>query len=259
MFTTQSQRRFQCYCIGTGKTGTHSVAGIFARKYRAAHEPDTELLISTVLESAAGRKPESDVRSLLKHRDEVRLLELEADGTLYCFLDILLEEFPEALFLLTIRDCYTWLNSVFNHNITRRPSGFWRQFDDFTFAPWGFRHVEEEQVLADHGLRTLRHYLSHWAAHNQNVIARTPKNWLLVLRTDRIGDSAKDIAAFLRIPAHTLDLTKSHLFKNTESFDFLSKIDRTFLEENVRRYCGPLMQEYFPEIDNYHSRGLRGV
>ena len=189
----------------------------------------------------------------------MRLLEMEADGTLYCFLDILLDEFPEARFMLTIRDCYTWLNSVFNHNLTRRPSGFWRQFDDFTFAPWEFKQTREEQVLSEHGLRTLRHYLNHWATHNQNVIKKTPKNRLLVLRTDRLGDSARDIAAFLGIPAHTLDMTKSHLFKNTETFDLISKIDRTFLEENVRRYCGPLMREYFPEIDNYESQGPRGV
>jgi hypothetical protein len=140
---------------------------------------------------------------------------------------------------------------VFNHNITKRPEGLWRQFDEFNFASWDFQHVQDERTLADHGLRTLRHYLSHWTTHNQNVIEKTPRDRLLVIRTDQIHDSATDMAAYLGISTDALDMTSAHLFKNPSKFNLLSSIDRAFLEENVQKYCGPLMHEFFPEIASY--------
>lgn len=256
-------RRFHCYCVGTGRTGSSSIAGIFAKNFHAAHEPESELLVSTVLEFAKGQRSQHEVRSFLKERDQRLSLELESDATLACFLEDLVVEFPQAKFLLTIRDCYTWVDSVLNHNLVRRPGsgvhrpaeidGFWRDFDDFTFAPWDFRHVEEEQPLEEHGLRTLRHYLSHWTTHNQTVIRQVPNERLMVVRTDRIVESAPDMAAFLGVPERSLDLTSSHLNQNPRVFNLLSMIDRTFLEDCVQRYCGPLMQEYFPEIESYEQ------
>jgi Sulfotransferase domain len=248
----RESRRFQCYCVGTGKTGTHSVSGIFERSYRAAHEPECEQLISRILELGENLHSH-DTPAFLRNRDERLFLELESDVTLFYFLEQLVDEFKQSKFILTIRDCYTWLDSVFNHNLAHRPSGFWQQFDDYQFAAWDFRHVEEERVLAEHGLRTLRHYLSHWTAHNQTVIATVPKERLLVVRTDDLDNSSGQFATFLGVPAHTIDLTRSHLFRNPKRFHLMSSIDSAFLDENVRRYCGPLMQEYFQEIDGYAS------
>jgi len=252
MSTTRTAlKRFQAYCIGTGKTGTHSIAGIFEKNFRAAHEPESELLISIFFDLVEGRKTPEAIRSFLRTRDERLSLELESDGTLYCFLDFLLEEFPEAKFLLTIRDCYSWLDSVLNHNLARRPDGFWRRFDDSTFAPWHFEHTTEEKHLSEHGLRTLGHYFNHWATHNQTVIAKVPEQRLIVVRTDRIRESIAQIGVFLGIPSQDLDLTNSHMFKNSQKFNLVSRIDRVFLEDSVRRYCRPLMKMYFPEIESY--------
>ena len=93
--------------------------------------------------------------------------------------------------------------------------------------------------------------MSHWTAHNQTVIRQVPSERLLVIRTDRIAESAPDMAAFLGVPEHSLDLTRSHLNTNPRMFSLLPAINRTFLEDCVRTYCGPLMQEYFPEIESY--------
>lgn len=241
-------RRFHCYSIGTGKTGTHSIAGIFAKNFRSAHEPECEQLISTILRLGARARSGSDVRHFLRARDERLQLDLESDGALYWFLDELLEEFPRSKFILTIRDCYSWLESVFNHNLAYRPEGFWRDFDDFTFSSWKFQHVAQEKVLQDHGLRTLRHYLNHWTTHNRTVIDKTPRERLLVVRTDRIRESAEEIADFLGIPSTALDLTKSNLFRNPRNFNLLASMEPSFVEDSVNECCGELMCEYFPEI-----------
>lgn len=38
-------QKFRAYCVGTAKSGTHSVSAIFEKNYRASHEPEGAQLI----------------------------------------------------------------------------------------------------------------------------------------------------------------------------------------------------------------------
>ncbi len=42
-------RAFHAYCIGTQKSGTHSIAGLFQPLYKAAHEPEHYELFQLLL------------------------------------------------------------------------------------------------------------------------------------------------------------------------------------------------------------------
>jgi len=249
----KQSRRFQCYGVGTGKTGTQSLAGIFARNCRSAHEPQCPQLVSLVLDVACGKTSRDAVRDFLVARDDQLELELESDGTLWHFLPELIELFPESQFILTIRDCYSWLDSVFDHNVNVDPEGFWGRFDDLSYAAWDFEHEPEEEILKERGLRTLGHYLSHWASHNQTVIDTTPCERLLVVRTDRIRETIPAMEVFLGLPEGTLDPRQSHLHRNPRKLDLLSEMNPEFVRERVATCCGTLMDEYFPELATARS------
>src|SRR5436190_16002112 len=109
-------RRTRFYCVGTGKSGTHSVAEMFSRNVRAQHEPEALELIDKILDRHFGRITEAEWTEWLRARDRRLALEVDSSHLNLDLLDFLLHEFPDARFLLTIRDCYSWLNSMFNQS-----------------------------------------------------------------------------------------------------------------------------------------------
>jgi len=150
---------------------------------------------------------------------------------------------------LTIRDCYSWLDSFINHVLHyNQPGPETIQFRDFRFRPHIFKHAPEEEILQKNGLHTLDGYLSYWALHNKQTVARVPAERLLIVRTDQIRQSALEIADFAGLPRECVELERSHAFKNPKKFHLLREIDSAFLKEKVEKNCGPLMRRFFPEI-----------
>lgn len=240
-------RRFQVYGVGTAKSGTHSLARLFQRSYKAAHEPQAAAVIGLVLARAAGELSEAGFAAAIRHRDRALGLELDSSQLNYYLLDPLLEAFPDAKFVLTIRDCYSWLESFINHQLARPANGCWLELRDHRFGSGGWRYAEQERILEQHGLYTLDGYLSYWATHNREVIAKIPPDRLLVVRTHEISARVDDIAAFAGVAPETLDRERSHAFQAKRRFEVLSKVERAFLDGKVRRHAGDLMEAYFPD------------
>jgi hypothetical protein len=107
-------RRVHAYCIGLGKTGTHSIAAMFADSLRSAHEPDRYYVVAVT--ARPGRQPATParLRAWLRRRDRLHRLELESSSLITDWLPHLVEIFPAAKFIFPIRDPYTWLESVLN-------------------------------------------------------------------------------------------------------------------------------------------------
>lgn len=247
-------RRFRAYCVGTPKSGTHSMAGMFQDCYRAAHEPEAQLVIKAMLAAHGGATSQATITRLFEKRDKRLWLELESSHHLCSFLDVLVKSFPHAKFILTIRDCYSWLDSYINHQLSRhqrQPATdliSWFRMRDASFGSEMFRHAGQEKVLADNGLYTLDGYLSFWAAHNRKVLSVVPSEKLLIVRTHEIRRDIQKISDFLEIPAASLDSGQAHAYKAERKFAILSQIDRSFLDAKVALHCGDLMQDYFPEV-----------
>ena len=248
--TLLQPRRFHAYCLGIPRTGTYSVAGMFHR-YRAAHEPQGPHVTKIICAAAKGLLNEQKMANFLRKRDKCLWLELESSHFTYFFIDVLLKEFDNAKFILTIRDCYSWLDSYINHQLGRplkETTAFWSKLRDLYFRPDKFNYAAEEQLLAEHGLYTIDGCLSCWGEYNSKVLSMVPKDRLLIVRTDEIQQDIRRMADFLDIPADSLDRSRSHLNTATKKFGLLSKIDKAFLEEKVDLYCKDLMHKYFPEI-----------
>lgn len=230
------------------KTGTHSLAAVFNR-YRAWHEPAIEQFMQIIMARANEGLSDAAARDRLRQLDRRMWLELNSSYVNYFLLDLLLDEYPKAKFLLTIRDCYSWLDSMFNQLLARTHGEYQMQFHKWyasTLSPGA--HEPGDRVLSDRGLWPLDPWLQAWSQHNDHVMATVPSDRLLVIRTQDIRREIPRLADFLELPADTLDAGRSHEYKAEAKFGLLSDIDPDYLHARVEARCGDLMKKYFPEI-----------
>ncbi len=261
--------KFRAYCVGAPKTGTTTIGAIFSQQYRSKHEPEASLLLEKILDFFEGRSHQNALIHYLKHRDRRLGLEMDTSHLNYPLLDILLNEYEDAKFILTIRDCYSWLDSLINHYLPiYRDLGHrrefqnrkWIRYNKHIFKANKFQHTQEERILSDHYLYTLHGYFSYWAEHNQKVISTIPKDRLLIIKTQNLDQDLSKVEDFINIPQNSLPRNIHKNVRNsTQKFNLLSKIDRAFLEETAHQYCQELMHQYFPEIRTAQDAGIGSV
>ena len=251
-------RRTQLYCVGIAKSGTNSIAKMFSQNVRAVHEPQVLLLIDKFFDWAGGRISEQEMSRWIRARDREMALEVDSSWINILILGFLLREFSEARFVLTIRDCYSWLNSTLNHAVRFKDISAPQRVRarDFVFNREGFVHAPEERTLKERGFYTLDGYLSGWAAHNGQVLAKVPPERLLVVRTDQIGRRANEIADFAGLPRRAIRLHRTHEFRNPARMEIIRQLDRNFLERKVQQHCRPLMARFFSEIKSLDDAKL---
>ena len=244
--------KFKAYCVGMAKTGTVSMHIMFSQ-HRSAHEPDRRILVGKILAFANGKIDKSKLIKYIKHRDRRLGLEMDSSHLNYHLIDILVNEFSEAKFILTIRDCYSWVESAINFFVARPLFRFhWSQHHlralrRLRFRANEFKHTKEEKILADNECYTLDGYFSFWREHNSKVLATVPADRLLVVKTREINQRVPDIENFLGIESGTL-INRVHANVGSKKFHILSQIDKDFLEEKANLHCKELMDKYFPEV-----------
>lgn len=239
--------RLQLFGVGTAKSGTSSLAALFARDFRAAHEPDAAALIALARARAAGASSHEETVRALRARASKRALDVDVSHVNGLLIEDLVRGFPAARFILTIRDCRSWLASMLEASLRSDPP-LWRPLKELRFARPGTAHPPEEAALAARGLYTLDGYLGHWARHNACVLAAVPPERLLVVRTDRLGASLSAIAEFSGIRASQLDARRSHENRASLREDILDAVPRAHLRRVEERHCTELMARFFPDV-----------
>ncbi|HUB87332.1 MAG TPA: sulfotransferase, partial [Verrucomicrobiae bacterium] len=192
---------------------------------------------------------EMEMTAWLRARDRELALEVDSAALNYWILDLLLREFPDARFVLTIRDCYSWLNSQLNQWL-RFPDADerWSKIRQLRLTSTANDYEPGEEVLKEKNFHSLDAHFAHWTTHNARVLATVPSARLLVVRTDEIGRRAIEIADFARLPRRCICSQQTHEFQNPQKQDIIRKIDRGLLERKVEQHCRPLMAQFFPEI-----------
>lgn len=262
-FLPQQHLRLRVYCIGAPKTGTTTLARLFQPQFRATHEAEASLMLAKLLQYM-NTQDSGPLLRYLRHRDRRLGLEMDSSHLYYPILKLLVAEFADAKFILTIRDCYSWLDSLLNHHAAlyaargnqwkfRRAK--WIRYYDTVFGAKVFRHVPEEQVLSAHNLYTLDGYFRYWASHNQTAMSLIPPERLLVLKTTEIDEKLPEIESFLQLPRGTFAKPmRSNVRDTSQKLNLLARIDSDFVERKAQQYCQTLMQQYFPTI-----QGLRDL
>jgi hypothetical protein len=238
------RRRFQVYGVGTARSGTHSLTSLFASGYRASHEPLHERLMAMILERHAGTLSSAALRAELRERDRTLWLELDSSQLNYFVLQDLRAIAPDAKFILTARDCRSWLTSFIDHQISGPTSERWVQMRKLRFERKE-PHPPEERALKERGLFTLDGYLGYWARHNREVLETVPSDRLLVLPTERIDQSGAELARFLSIDPSLLAPSRAHSNKAVKKHDILAELDPGYLEDAFQRNCADVMRALF--------------
>jgi len=251
-------RRTRLYGVGTAKSGTHSVAEMFSRNVRAQHEPEALEVIEKILDRRDGRISEPAWTEWLRARDRRLGLEVDSSHLNLDLLDFLLREFPDARFLLTIRDCYSWVNSMFNHSLRFRGQvdPRWVQLGKLRAGPDAFVYAPEEYALEENKLPNLNSYFSRWAERNSEVLAKVPGDRLLVVRTDQITARAFEIADFAGLPRRAVRMRRVHAFQASVKRELIRQIDGAFLERKVNQHCRSLMTQFFPDVKSLDDARL---
>ena len=240
------ERRFRLFGLGLAKSGTHSLAGVFASNYRSAHEPEAKAFVEVLNAVLSGEVERAELRRYLEEREERLDLEVNVAGWNGVAVPELVDLYPEARFVLTVREPRSWLDSLLNHlEVGKAPPHFVR-FRSLIYADGG-DHPPEEAVLAEHGFYPLRGYLLDYARRHELILDTVPADRLLVLRTKEIGDRLDDLAAFVGVPADTLDRDQSHGFPARAKFGFLDQIGDDHVQATIDEICGPVMARLFPD------------
>ncbi len=75
-----------------------------------------------------GDLTDTQARDILRGLDRRMWLELNSSWINYFLLEMLIDEYPQAKFIFTIRDCYSWLDSILNQLLGREHGEYEYQF-----------------------------------------------------------------------------------------------------------------------------------
>jgi hypothetical protein len=234
---------------GAAKTGTHSLAGIFERDYRAVHEPEVDELCNLVVDLDIGAATTADAERYLRDKDARLLAQVDSSQLNVELIELTVALYPSSRWVLTVREPYGWLDSFYDHHLARgggvNPgfAGGWKRLTDHRAL--AAEHSSYEAQIAAHGFGPIAPRFERWSARIDRVTAAVPSDRLLVLRTDELASSLDELAAFAGVPAQTLDAGAAHSFPASERFGLLTTVDRAYLDDLVQELCQPHLDRIF--------------
>ena len=239
----------KAFCVGQVKSGTGSLWGLLDKNFRAAHEPDREQLLGMILQESRGDVTTADFRTYLLQRDQRLKNEYDIAWANQFIIGHLLATFPDAKFIVLIRDVYTWLQSIVGHLISRDDvPAYVIPFFDFWFKPDRYPITHRDGTMKEHRLYSVEAYLRAWNDHVNQCTQLIPSEKRLIIKCSELNRSHQQIADFLRIPVDQLDTRKGHINRSTWSDQLESLVDPTWVDEMVEKICGENMAYYFPGV-----------
>ncbi len=243
-----SDRTTRAFCVGQAKSGTASLCGLLGSQHRAAHEPERENTLEMILRESRGDLDAESFRVYLQQRDERLNLEYDIAWANQFIIGHLLTVFPDARFVVLIRDPYTCLRSMVGHLISRQIPPDVGSFLDWWFRPAEHPHTSHDRVLERRGVYSTAAFLTAWNRHITRCAQLIPPSRRLILRTHELQHSHQRIAEFLQIPPESFDVRNGHLNQSTWPGQIDSLVDPTYLGDVVWSVCGDTMVRYFPEV-----------
>jgi hypothetical protein len=252
---TMSRRQFHVYNVGIPKTGTTSIASLF-RQYKTGHEFMFGETVEHIIAYYHKKIAAETFRKYIRFRDCEGKLEMDSSSFNHYYLDILEEEFPDAKFIFTIRDCYSWMNSYLNmllrwrkyHQTTQSKIPTWQiEYGRFQFGEFDPDGFSLPQALKLRLPDMLDRFLRCWSEYNGRVLDRLPAERSIVIRTHEISGSLIKLAHFVGVAENRLAADGKHSNYGLGKINLLKFVDRDLLEDRCNHYCGNLMNSLFPE------------
>ncbi|MEM6334070.1 MAG: sulfotransferase [Planctomycetota bacterium] len=252
---TQPGRRIFGFGMGTSKTGSHSLAAMFARSYRAVHEAEPSGVAMLMRAQAKRGLTEAGVHRRLRARVARMNLELDVAPFHARFAEAYVALFGAARFVHLHRDVHSWFDSNVNQVVGR-------------YTPWTFREMRRitygtelasdprEGALIELGLRPLRSYLGAWAELNRGLLRSLPADRTLRVRTTELSGKVEALADFFGVDVDTLDARRAHSFSAKVKAGVLDRIDSDYYNAVADEVCGEVMGELYPEVRDSRDVGF---
>lgn len=249
--------RFQAYVVGLPKTGSTSVAAMFGN-YRSAHEWNLLDLVGIGLARERGEISDADFWAAAGPRLTTPSLEMDSCTSHHLYVDLLARRFPQARFVVTIRDVGGWVTSLLDMVLRKRIA---REFLDVPYSPWERDYLDRvtgnTYVIepGDHGddRASLAPLMRYWADHLRTMDRDVPTDRAVVVRTQDLAARAADVGALVGVPASTLRIDLAHANRSPATLDRLSTFWDADLRTAYLATCAEAMGEHFPD---HHARLL---
>lgn len=228
-------RRTHCFCLGAAKTGTTSFASMFQAYYRSAHEAETSQLTVAVENVILEKWQGADVVPWLRARDKRLNLEVEASHPLGYMAKWLPQVFPEARFVITIREPLPWLKSRLNFHYYKVPVE-WQSYRHTIWSPWHKGFCPEEKVLEELGLYSLDAYLAQYAEQYKLLFRHLPQDRSIIVKTEQLNSSIEKIADFVGLNPTTI--TRQHANGFAPETSVIDLLAEDFVAQRIAVHCG---------------------
>jgi hypothetical protein len=242
-----SPRRFRAYSAGIAKTGSTSIARVFSR-YRSGHECRMRETVEALDAHDRGEIDRDALTRLILRRDREIGLEMDAATFSWRYADILVEQFPDARFILAVRHPLEWLDSLLNMVLFYGPQleGWKIEYGRGILGP----HLTAERVRSARAMMPVLSQvaeagLTYWArAHESLLRTLPPPDRTLTLHTDDISSRLGDLAAFLSLPPESLVSSPHRVFAARQRFRLLEELDEGWLRDLVNDRCAELIDAF---------------
>jgi hypothetical protein len=235
------------YGVAVGKSGSTSLARMFGRSYRSAHEVDAGRLLPIAAGILRGDLAADGprVRAEVRRRNWRFRLDVDSAPFLNPLTPALVQVFDDARFVLVLRDCFSWLDSHVEWE-RAHPSADLPLFAPYRAALFDYsddEFTDDDRILQDEGLRPVTAYLRAWAARNEEVLRVVPPDRLLVLRTEDLDDSTARLARFVGVPEESIATARAN--QNLSRTGVVGRVPRAYVVDCARKLCAAVMESYW--------------
>lgn len=258
--------RFQAYIVGLPKTGSTSMATIFGN-YRSCHEWQLMELLGFALARRRGDLSDGEFLRSAGRRLVPASLEMDSTTCHYLYTDLLRDQFPQALFIHTVRDVISWISSLLDMVFRKRVA---RQIINIPYSTWESDYLAlmtegRYDLAADEWCDdrpSLAPLMRFWAAHIHEMAGLLPDGRSLRIRTSDIRHQLQNIADFTGVPVSSLRSDLVHVNRSPCRLDRFTAFDSDEVRAVYDEECADIMAEVFPSEHRawmaYRSGGLKG-
>lgn len=251
--------RFQAYVVGLPKTGSTSLATVFGN-YRTGHEWQMYELLAVALRRIAGEVDDEQFWLETTPRLTRPSLEMDSATSHHLYADLLVDRFPHAVFIHSIRDVGGWISSLLDmalrydigrsltgRGYTSEESSYVELIAGGTLYPPGQAAPEREFIVP---------MMRYWSDHMTRMSSVLPADRTLTVRTEGLAAHLGELAALCSVPVESLRADLVHSNAAPRRLDRLAAFASEPLQAAYLEYCADLMAELFPAE---HERTLAAL
>ena len=226
-------RRFHAYNVGLPRSGCSSIMGLFSN-YRSIAEYKERESVELITAWKDGWISEETLRRYIHYRHEIGQLEMDTASFNHFYLHILIKDFPQAKFIFTIRDCYTWVNS-FLKMISRWKKHFldigqnmpdWMlNYGRILFGAYDWDWFNSYEALQENLDFLVELFIKSWAHYNLRILDLLPEERSILVKTSKISYSQAELADSVGVPVDAIT-EYHHINSAPDKIDLLEGFGR---------------------------------